>query len=221
MAVGSATTFEIDVQQLEAFADKLTTLNGQQLQALAVGVVNEVAARAQDSLRKYVLNGVNMQEAYYRAKTGLTPAQPGSGIAQATIYALASTRDDRRARLAMYDAKQLVQPASGRAKGNPARGIPQGSKGAGVTVEVMKGKVTFMPGAFLMPLKQGSKAGSWDGPLGLFTRSRDGKISKHRLGLAVYQVFRHARDENLELITDDLHDSLMREADQILSGALT
>jgi hypothetical protein len=84
----------------------------------------------------------------------------------------------------------------------------------------MNGKTEFMPGAFLMPLKRGANAGSWDGPLGLFTRSKDGKTVMHRLGPAVYQVFRHARDAEFELISTDLQDSLLQQADEMIKEAM-
>jgi len=216
----AATTFEIDVRQLEGLAERLTRLNGEQLQAMNVRVVNVVAERSEDFLRNYVLSDVNMQEAYYRAKSGRTEAKAGGGVAEATIFALASTKSDRRARLARYDPQQLVRSVKNetRSKGDAKRGIAKGSRAAGLSVEVMDGKRERMPGAYLMPLRRGRAAGSWDGAVGLFTRSRDGKVTQHRLGPAVYQVFRHARDEHTQRITSDLEATLLREADEILHG---
>lgn len=205
----------IDLQQVLRAADLFTQVDGARLGVAALEAVNQVAPRAERRARQNIVEGVNLADLYVRARMGVRlaedPARP-----EAVVYALASSRSDRRTPLGRYDPKQLTQQAKRpkRAKGDKPRGIPAGQKGAGVSVEVMRGRRESMPGGFVMPLRAGKQAGG--NGVGVFTRSRDGKVVKHRLGPSVYQLFTVQRERIFDESATELQLLVLQEADRIV-----
>jgi hypothetical protein len=205
----------IDMQQVLRSADLFARIDGTRLGVAALDAVNEVAPRAERRARGNIVEGVNLGDGYVRARMGVRLAtDPGNP--EAVVYALASGRGDRRTPLGRYDPKQLTTAAKRpkRAKGDKSRGIPAGQKGAGVSVEVLRGSRESMPGGFVMPLRAG-KAAAGNG-VGVFTRSRDGKVVKHRLGPSVYQLFTVQRERIFDESASELQLLVLQEADRIV-----
>lgn len=209
----------IDMQEALRAAGSLGEIDGERLGVAAVQAINEVVPRAERRSREAIVDGVNLADAYVRQRMGVRlaedPARP-----EGAVYALASSRGDRRTPLGRYDPKQLTQPVKRpkRSKGDPKRGIPAGQKGAGIAVEVIRGRRETLPGGFVMPLRRGQTVGG--NGMGVFTRSRDGKVVKHRLGPSVYQLFTVQRERIFDESAADLQLAVLDEADRIATEAI-
>lgn len=201
----------VDISALERLANSLGSLDSASIGQAAMTAVNAVADETYDMVRPRMLQTINLPDAYLQERMVVKHATSPDTTVSASIIATGSK--PMLTTLARYNALQLVTAAkSPRARGNPARGIPAGMKAAGVSVEVTRGSAKVMPGAFMMPLKNGS------GRMGVFTR--DGGKLKHRYGPSVYQMFNTIAGDILGPVGDTLADRVALEAEKLLEKAL-
>lgn len=195
----------IGTAQLEAQADRLARVDAKALQAAATRAVNEVIDSFTLKARKLMNLGINLTDAYVSGRMLTTPS-PLAANPIATI----TTRGDLTI-LGHYAPVIISAPAVNgkRAKGDPKRGIPAGSKAVAVSVEVTRGERKTIDGAFTMTLKRGTEAGTQDG---IFVR--EGGRLKHLYGVAPYSLFRATVDAQQQIIGDDLAEALLEEIDE-------
>lgn len=202
----------IDLQQALRAADLLGKIEGRALGQVGIDAINQVLPVYERRAREAIVAGVNLGDPYVRPKMGVRPAD-NPARPEGSVYALASSRGDRRTPLGRYDPKQLTTAAKrpARAKGDKSRGIAAGRKAAGVSVQVIRGAAKPMPGAFLMPLRNGNG-------VGVFTRSRGDLRYQHRLGPSVYQLFRVQADLLAEESAVDLQLAVLNEAERVMEA---
>jgi hypothetical protein len=161
-----------------------------ELAQLAIGVVNIVAVKAFNESKELTLAKVNLSPEHVNANYRLESATTATGAA--TI-----TASGRGISLLDFNPQTVSVRASSRAKGR--NGVPAGYKQAGVTVDVKSvGSNGLIEHGFFLNVKSG---------LGIFTRSRTGKIQK-RYGPSEDQVFSNTIPE----ITPNIENSLETEA---------
>lgn len=203
-------SLDIDIRMVEGLADSLSRLTPERLGQVGLDAVNTVAVSTEEKARRNIGAGINMSDAYLRARMGVRQGTDASRPL-AVIYA-----PYRHTPLGRYDPKQLVQPVKhpARSKGDPSRGIPAGSKGAGVSVEVRRGGRKAIAKGFLMPLANANG-------MGVFTRWPGQEKAKHRYGPSVYQLFRVQADALLEESGIDLQRAVIAEADRAIEESFT
>lgn len=142
-----------------------------------VRALNKVAATTRTEASKQIRQAVKLPASYVNKPGVLEVIKAQADGNEAIIRAR-----KRPIRLATYGAKQLTKAAP-RAKGDALRGIAAGRKQAGVSVNVT-GSRKKMPGAFLIPLKNGNG-------FGLFTRTGPARNQvEHHYSLSVNQMFK-------------------------------
>lgn len=191
---------EIDISAVEGLATKLADVNAGSIGAVTISAINHVIDQTYDLVRPRMIAQVNMRDDYVRQRMEVMHASDPNN-AQATIVARGSGGD--MTILGRYGAIQQMVPSK---KGGTKRG--------GVSVEVLRGSVKTMPGAYLMALK-GMK-----GEQGIFTRDAGGK-SKHRYGPSVYQLFNVFATQMVPEVTKNFEAELVSQVDALISKALT
>lgn len=193
-----ATGLEAQADRLEAAAARAA------LTVAAVDAVNVVTQRADQALRAGEIADISLSDEYVRSKTTVALA----------------TRDPRaeitvRGDLTILGRFPLAQitVAAASAKGDPSRGIPAGSKAAGVRAQIKRSSATAQPKWFTMRLRRGARAGD---NVGVFVRTGPGSV-KHLYGPSPYSLFRYQAGLQLEDIADDLQ----RTTDQAVADQLT
>lgn len=203
----------IDVRELQGLANRLGQIDGTTLAQVGVTALNEVAQRAEPTLRESIVATVNLTDAYVQARTGVRLATTNN--LEAELFA-----PYRNTALGRYHPNVKLQRAKSnpkRLKGNPHLGIPVGFKPAKLSVEVTRGgrKDIQNPTAFLSPKQRDS-----DGNMFIFTRlTKNKRPLKARYGPAVYQLYRVAIDAHLDQVATDLELSLMAEAESAIDKA--
>jgi hypothetical protein len=146
--------------------------------------------------------GLDLTDQYLQDRMAVTKASPGKASAEISAA--------RRAQgLSHYSPVQLVQPATKRAKGSTARGIPPGNKAAGVAVTVRTGapKTLKSSKVFLAPSIKDSEGNPFV-MRRVGGRTASGKTRMQRvLGPAVYQLFAH----QLPPLAQDAEEMLAEE----------
>jgi hypothetical protein len=192
-----ARTLEVRIvpDALLAQADRIEALVEQQTARLAaIDAVNEVVVRAEASTREGEIADINLSDAYVRSKTDLA-------LASRTPRAEVTVRGDLTI-LGRFPLVQLAQSASSKAKGDPSRGIPAGSKQAGLQVSIKRSTSKPEPKWFTMRLRRGQRAGE---NVGVFVRTGPGRGDvKHIYGPSPYSLFRYQAGLQLDDIADDL-----------------
>lgn len=203
-----ARTLEVKVVAGPLFdqADRVQALVGQQSARLAaIDAVNDVVVRAEASTRKGEIEDIGLTDAYVRSKTDLA-------LAVRSPRAEVTVRGDLTI-LGRFPLDQMMQPADG-AKGDPSRGIPAGSKQAGVRVGIKRSSPTAQPKWFTMRLRSGQSAGA---NVGVFVRTGSARSDvKHIYGPSPYSLFRH----QVGLQLDDIADDLQRTTDAAIGETL-
>lgn len=217
--MSSAFSIKISVAEITAVADKLGVLADAPLGEKGLGIVNRVATDTFERAVPRMVKVVNLTDQYVRSHMSVSLAtNPLHPVA--TIRANGGPGD--MTPLSRYGATQMWQPTvrPNRAKGDQSHGrnIPQGRKGAGVRVSVKRGSAATLEWAFLMPLRAGNLAGG--NGVGVFTRSKDGTLVRHRYGPSVYQLFREAAGELEVSVGDELEQAVMEEAERQLARSL-
>lgn len=184
----------VNAEGLISQADRLTSIVARSRLALAaVDAVNLVTTRAEKSLRAGEIVDINLTDAYVRSKTDVA-------LAATEPRAEVTTRGDLTI-MGRYPYAPLVQLAS-QARGDASRGIPPGSKAAGVYVQIKRSAATFQPNWFTMRLRAGAQPGT---NVGVFVRTGRGRGDvKHLYGPSPYSLFRFQLGEQLESIASDL-----------------
>lgn len=210
------TTFKLTANFEPAIrkADRLDEIaRGAQLLVSAVDAVNDVARRVDAAARRAMNAGLNLSDDYVARKMQVFKATVQSrGVARAEIIA----RGDLTV-LSHFPYAQLSEPARGRARGDPKRGIPPGRRPAGVAVEIRRGDAKAVPGWFTMTLRRGTAAGD---KVGVFYRHSDGRI-EHKYGPSPYSLFRFQVNQHIDEIEADLRETAAAGAAKILQKAAT
>jgi hypothetical protein len=176
----------------------------------AIDAVNAVTTRADVALRAGEIADISLTDAYVRSKTDVA-------LAVRSPRAEVTVRGDLTI-LGRFPLAQLMQPAGPRSKGDPSRGIPAGSKQAGVRAEIKRSSATSQPKWFTMRLRRGQAAGE---NVGVFVRVGAAKSDvKHIYGPSPYSLFRYQAGVQLEDIADDLQSSTNAEIEKRLERIL-
>lgn len=216
-------TLTADIAQVAALSERLDRLAGDQIEAVAVGVVNEVVDRAYDLTRSRMNQELSLSDAYLNRRLTVTKAQQGQRP-RATILA-----DGSLTKLGHFNPRVITQAVKNpdRSRGNPALGIQPGQKAQAVTVAVRRGQRKAVRAqsndTFMIPRFRDSEGN----PL-IFRRVGDAKTrtGKDKLvslvGPSVYQLFRYqiAQPQVAQAIEDDLGNTLADRAEAALLDAL-
>lgn len=183
---------KVSVSTLTAQADRLeAAIDRAAVAVAAIDAVNVVTRRADEAIRAGEIADISLSDAYVRSKTDLA-------LATRTPRAEVTVRGDLTI-LGRYPLAPMTQSAP-KAKGDPSRGIPAGSKAAGVRVQVKRSAATRQPKWFTMKLRRGDRAGA---DVGVFVRTGPNSV-RHIYGPSPYSLFRHQIGVQLEDIADDL-----------------
>ena len=190
------THIAIDASTLLDAAAKIDTIDGAAInKALRAMVQAEVGAF--DTRTRRAMNaGIALSDEYVSSKM---VREDDPALPRTTITAFGPGRRDPSGLtiLGHYDPTTIWEPAKrARAKGSQARGVPAGSKAAGVRITVRRGAAKYLPGAFMMTLK------GTGGKTGVFYR--DGSKLRHLYGVSPYSLFRFQLDRT----GDDLADRI-------------
>ena len=176
------------------------------LPGASVSAVNTVAERAKLTTIQQIPREINLSESYVAGKMTIVHATEAAPTAIVTAA-------DQPTVLTRFSVVQMTAPASKRAKGDAAHGIPAGRKTAGVHVTVKGGN--DMPYGFLVRLKAGN---GW----GVFTRIQ-GKMGKadyrHRYGPSVDQAFNVILKTLAPEVGLDLEKQALAELDAAIAKA--
>lgn len=190
------TRFDVEFEPALDLAARLQAVGGGALRRAQVEAVNEVTSRFDLLARKGENEGINLSDAYIAEKTRVTLA--ANGVPSASIV----TRGDLTP-MGRFPHSQMWKPAKGKAKGDPKRGIPAGSKAAGVRVDIAKGRPQYSPSLFTMTLREGARAGT---RVGVFVRTSAGRL-KHLYGPSPYSLFRYQVERRRDDLLDDLENT--------------
>lgn len=230
MARANAFAIKIDVAQLEAFADKLATLTPEKVGALLVDAVNETADSAYELSRKAILSGINLTDTYVKSHMRVEHATARKP--EAAIVALGGK--GHTTGLSHYGALQETKkvtwsnerieslghtlsakwPGWVRRSGDEARGIDEGDKTAGVSVQVTASRKKLQTSkAILMP-----GVVDREGNTLVFKRvggsgRKDSKL-KALQGPSVYQLFRVAGEKIEGQVYGDLERAVVDAAER-------
>jgi len=172
-----------------------------------VRALNKVAATTRTEASRRIRQSVRLSASYINRPGVLTVIRAKADGNEAIIRAR-----KRPTRLATYGAKQLTRAAP-RAKGDALRGIPAGRRQAGVSVNVT-GTRKRMPGAFLIPLKNGNG-------MGVFTRTGPARNQvEHHYSLSVDQIFKKIRPDLSVIAASKLRDVMQTQLAYELGRAL-
>lgn len=217
----NAFRIEFDVSSLDNLSDKLARLTPAAVGALMVDSINETADTAYALSRKAILNGINLTDDYVQKH--MTVEHATASNPQASIIA----HGDRENLTAVshYGAMQLSQPVKHRDRsiGDAGRGIPSGSKTAGVSIEVVKGarKPFKSSRVFIAPnILDTEKNQFVFKRIGGKTRSGKDKL-KRLMGPSVYQLFRVAGAKIEEQVYGDLERAVIDAAEIQFAKELT
>jgi hypothetical protein len=203
---------KVDISQVVGLSDRLAGLATEELGAATVKAINDTTDSIYDLARTRMLASVNLTDAYIQRKMKVAPATTGKPEASITAF---GQRGDMTG-LSHYGAMQVTQAVLNptRSKGDKKRGIPQGQKAAGISVEVTRGKRALVERGFTMPGIEDK-----DGNMVVFARNRANKI-RSRTGPSVYQLFRAAAIVIEPEAEDQLRDSLVQMAEKALEKGL-
>lgn len=214
MAVGrQAFNVKIDFRPAEELASRVERVVSRALLRFsAAEAANDVAVRVDAQAKQRMNAGINLSDQYIRDRMTLVRASAtGSGAVRAEIIAAG-----RLTILSRYPYARLTAPAP-RAKGDPKRGIPAGSKQAGVAVEIVRGQAFEKAKWFTMTLRRGTQAGD---SVGVFSRGEKG-ILEHMHGPSVYSLFRYQINQLQDEILDDLSSTTRARAQEALRKELS
>lgn len=209
----SAFNVKVDFTAADRLATKLDRVAERVLLRLsAADAVNDVATRFDAQAKRGMNAGINLSDQYIRERMSLVPARAvGTQPIKAEIIAAG-----RLTILSRYPYAQMTQSAP-RAKGDPKRGIPAGSKQAGVAVEIVRGQAFAKDKWFTMTLRRGTQAGD---KVGVFSRGEKG-ILEHMHGPSVYSLFRYQINQGQDELFDDLVATGRTKAEDALRKELS
>lgn len=194
----------VEVPGADRAARGLDQLTGESLRQAVVQQMRPVLDRYVSSTQAAMRAGIALSEGYVSSRMEY---EPPSIVPKAVVTAHGPARPNRAGLtiLGHYSPAVTTQPAKRprRSKGDSSRGIPAGSKAAGVQVEVTRGAPKVIPGAFTMKLRRGDQAGD---QIGVFVRS--GAAVRHLYGVSPYSLFRFQVSRSEGELADRLQDAL-------------
>lgn len=206
----------VDVSELVKYSDTLATLTPDALNKQWVQATNLATESAYELSRKTILSGINLTEPYVARKMRVERATDKTLVASI----LAETGDrDAYTSLSHYGRMQLTTSTKGsKGKGHPGLSIEAGSKAAGISVEVVKGRRKNLTTGFSIAGKQ-DKEGN---PLvfqrtGQPSKNKKGKV-RVLLGPSVYQLFRVAIPKISDQVGEDLEKQVIYAAERLFQG---
>lgn len=188
-------------QEMPRLADRLGRVSGSVIGLAARDAVNEVLTRFERDALGGMTADYGLTPAYVRSKTDVRLAESAVNPRAEMV-----TRGDLTI-LGRFPLRQLTQPARGKAKGDPSRGIPPGRKQAGVEAAIRRSAPAARDKWFTMRLRAGAAPGA---NIGVFVRATGRKAPKHIYGPAPYSLFRFQRDQRAPDVERDLADTTMR-----------
>jgi hypothetical protein len=186
---------------MPSLADKLGRISGSVIGLGARDAVNEVMLRFERDALGGMTGDIGLQPAYVRSKTDVR-------LATAALNPRAEmvTRGDLTI-LGRFPLRQLIQPASRRAKGDPSRGIPAGTKQAGVQATIRRSAPVARDKWFTMRLRAGREPGE---NIGVFVRATGRDKPKQIYGPAPYSLFRFQVEKRIGDVEADLGTTTLR-----------
>ncbi len=187
-------------QAMPALAERLGRISGSVIGLAARDAVNEVITRFERDSLAGMTADIGLTPAYVKGKTDVRLADSSLNPKAEMV-----TRGDLTI-LGRFPMQQLTQSAP-RAKGDPARGIPPGSKQAGVRVGIRRSAPAERDKWFTMRLRAGGGPGANEG---VFVRATGRSKPKHIYGPAPYSLFRHQIGLRASEVEVDLADTTTR-----------
>jgi hypothetical protein len=201
---------KVDFSPADRLADRLGRLSGSAFGLAAKDAVNDVALRFEDDALRGMTADIGLTATYVRSKTDVT-------LAERTLNPRAEVKTGGALTiLGRYPLQQLTRSAP-KAKGDPARGIPAGSKQAGVKVAIRRSSPVSRDKWFTMRLRSGTQAGE---NIGVFVRATGRKNPKHIYGPAPYSLFRHQIETHIVEVEDDLQRTLLTNVADLVEKAV-
>lgn len=208
---------ETDVRSLDALADRIDRISGEELQQAAATAVNRIADESYVLFKRTMTTGLTLTEQYVDAKMRTEKATPGNRVVAKIIAARSVTL------LGHYSAMVVTEPVKhpSRSKGNSTLGIPAGQKVVGASVEVSTGNRKVIkplgsdPDVVVWPSKRDREGNP------MLFRLTGGKNDKGKpnmealYGPAVYQLFRYQIGQLSDAVAADLEAALVQEAEAI------
>lgn len=205
-----ANRFDFLFEPAEALATRLLQIPGAPLRAAQVRAVNEVTSRFDVLARRRMNEGISLSDAYVKSKVrvDLATREPEATITAAGDLTI----------LGHFPLHQMYRQANrpARAKGDPARGIPAGSRAAGVRVTIKTAAPTAQARWFTMKLRRGTAAGD---KIGVFARAPGGR-ARHMYGPSPYSLFRFQVKRGERELQGDLERTGLAAVQQVVEGAL-
>lgn len=205
-----------DTSELVEQVDRIAMLDSTTLAEMRLDAVNVVSLTVREKSIDQTHAELNLSRDYIEAR--IARAEAKGATARARI-----TSEVQGATLQRFGAQQEVAPVNWsnsriealghkfgkwpgwtRRTGDASRGIGEGDKAAGVSVDVNRKGAKTITSAFTMPLKNGNGVGVF--------RREGGKV-KHLYGPSVYQVFRRYIKTNEQAIADTLRDEFVGRLD--------
>lgn len=185
----SSSSIRIDVREVAALADKLSSVDGRKLGEAALGAVNESAVDFEKRAIDGGILNINLQRTYTKSKTDLLLGTNPNAPAAAVITKGDSTVLGNFAPLGIVRAPGAQRRA----------GAMKGRRNAGTLVNIKRDQTLKQDQWFILPLRRGDIPGG--NGLGVFVRddalapspraAREGKAGKRQIyGPAPYQLFR-------------------------------
>ena len=206
---------ESDFSKIDALADRLDGLSGEDLQKAAAAAVNRTTDEAYGLFKHAMTQGLTLTEQYVDAKMQIEKAVPASRVTAKIIAKRSVTL------LGHYSPVVITAPVKHpkRAKGSAALALPAGQKQVGASVEVSRGSRKI-----IKPLGDTPDVVTWPSK-----RDREGNPMLFRLvggrtskglprmealyGPAVYQLFRYQIDQLSDEVAIKLEQALIEEAE--------
>jgi hypothetical protein len=200
----SLVNIKLTVDQVERLADRFDGLTARgELALVAVDAVNAVAVAADRSIRHGENEGLNLSDADVQSRTLLS-------LATTTPRAEMLTRG-KSVRMGEYPFTQQWTSAKTQAKGDPSRGIPAGSKAAGVKVDMKSGDSAHSSHWFLLTSAK-------TGQTNVFYRNRENY--EFRIGPSPYQLARFQIALQQDSIAEALNAEALARMSKRIEGAL-
>ena len=202
----SGSSIRIDVREVAALADRLSSVDSRKLGEAALSAVNESAVDFEKRAIDGGILNINLQRTYVKSKTdlllGTNPSVPRAAI---------TTKGDATV-LGNFGPLATIRAGAGNSVLRRA-GPRVGRRNAGVIVNIKRDRAEKQNQWFILPLKRGDIPGG--NGLGVFVRDdalapsagakREGKAGKrHIYGPAPYQLFRTQIDKQGPQWVEDL-----------------
>ena len=228
--MASYLSIDFDVSKVENLAEKLAGMTPDAVGAMLVSAINETADTAYELSRKAILRGVNLTDSYVQSNMWLRPATSSNPKAEIVAFGDKAHLTG----LSHYGAMQITKPVTWsnerikgighdfsdkwpgwiRRHGDEDRGIAEGDKTGGVSVQVTSSREVLKTSrAILLP-------GIRDRELNpmVFKRvagsGRKKSTLKRLLGPSVYQLFRVATGLIEKQVYGDLERAVVDAAEQ-------